>query len=186
MKNQIPLKPLQLIVFSVSFVVLFSTSSFGFSDQQWVKSIKSNTQAKYSVLYSTLNTFKNEIESPRRQFETIQNYERRIDEAEDKLKQYTKNTYSMTIPSDNIELNWENSAIIVTFEFPNNILKPRSDHSSTNIMKIIVSKSAAKIRELYTFRDSIQGNIVFRFTKKGQTLIVATNLTYRGTTFYEI
>jgi len=170
----------------IFYLALFCLFNFTYSIEPLtlVKKMKDNTFTTFGDILKQYDILYQRTTSKRREFETFKTYENRIERETSSFIEYTKRVFSAKIKYDDFKLDWENSSLVLGFNFPVPIHRLRGTGILREKLRIVINVDPLKAREISMFKSKLDSFITFHFNKNKELLIDEITISYRNGVIY--
>lgn len=177
---------LSLLTLSVPLiVVLFHYGhSYALSDDTTVKHIATGKAYNLTLLVRRLDKLLEQENDNRRDFEKLDDYERRIGDNSARLRNFLQRQYRLVSSPDRVILDWSNSITNIVIDLPLKVRRERGGGGDPKALRVGILLPPDKARLVKTFPSQVVIDAVFRFVRARSIVIDSIDVTLNGELIY--
>lgn len=107
----------------------------------------------------------------RRQFESLNAFDARVARAAEQMDEFTARLFDSTFVPDQVDLDWENSALVISTALPLPIMRQRGGPDSSTMLTLRANVDERTARTASMFSEKITVDARFNINRHGMIVI---------------
>jgi len=165
-------------------VLLLRGRSYALSEDTTVKDVASDKAYHLAFLVRRLDKLLDQENDERRDFEKLDDYERRIQDNSARLQAFLERRYRLVSPPDRVILDWANSITNIAIDLPLKVRRERGGGGDPRTLQVGILLPPDKARLVKTFPSQVVVDAVFRFVRTRSIVVDSIDITLNGEPIY--